>query len=412
MSGGMDAVTVSTANESRPSSAGRDAFALLLLWLAGVCLRITALAIPPVIPLLHRDLNLSETEIGWLSSLPPMLFALAAIPGAVLIARFGIVPALVIGLLINAVGSTARAALPNAATLYAATIIMAGGISIMQPSLPPLVRAWFPQRIGFATAIYTNGLLAGETIAVALTIPLVLPLVNDSWRLSFVVWSVPVLVTALLIMACAPRPPANNGIAAAGRLWWPDWRRPLIWRLGVILGSVNSMYFVTNAFLPDFLTAAGRPDLISSALTAENFCQLPASLIMIGVAGRLVKQPWAYAVAGALSLLSLIGIMTAADAVWIVVWAGVLGFVTTAILVLALALPSVLSAPDDVHRTSAGMFTISYSIAMVLSVAAGWLWDFTHTPIAAFVPVALCALLVIALASTANHPDHPANASN
>jgi MFS transporter, CP family, cyanate transporter len=412
MSGGMDAVTVSAANESRPSSAGRDAFALLLLWLAGVCLRITALAIPPVIPLLHRDLNLSETEIGWLASLPPMLFALAAIPGAVLIARFGVVPALVVGLLFNALGSAGRAALPNAATLYAATIIMAGGISIMQPSLPPLVRAWFPQRIGFATAVYTNGLLVGETIAVALTIPLVLPLVNDSWRLSFVVWSVPVLVTALLIMACAPRPQANNGIAAAGRLWWPDWRRPLIWRLGAILGSVNSMYFVTNAFLPDFLTAAGRPDLISSALTAENFCQLPASLIMIGVAGRLVKQPWAYAVAGALSLLSLIGIMTAADAVWIVVWAGVLGFVTTAILVLALALPSVLSAPDDVHRTSAGMFTISYSIAMVLSVTAGWLWDFTHTPIAAFVPVALCALLVIALASTANHPDHPANASN
>jgi CP family cyanate transporter-like MFS transporter len=88
-----------------------------------------------------------------------------------------------------------------------------------------------------------------------------------------------------------------------------------------------------------------------------------------------------------------------------------LGFVTTAILVLGLALPSVLSAPDDVHRTSAGMFTISYSIAMVLSVLGGWLWDFTHTPIAGFVPVALCAVVVMALASTANHPDHPANAT-
>jgi CP family cyanate transporter-like MFS transporter len=411
MLGGMDAVTVSTVNENHPSSAGRAAFAFLLLWLVGVCLRITALAIPPVIPLLHRDLNLSETEIGWLASLPPMLFALAAIPGAVLIARFGIVPALVVGLFLNAIGSAARAALPNAAMLYATTIVMAGGISIMQPALPPLVRAWFPQRIGFATAVYTNGLLVGETIAVALTIPLVLPLVNDSWRLSFVVWSVPVLATALLVLACAPRPRSVNGIAAAGRQWWPDWRRPLIWRLGAILGSVNAMYFVTNAFLPDFLTAAGRPDLISSALTAENFCQLPASLVMLAVAGRLVKQSWVYVAAGALSLVSLVGIMTAASGAWIVFWSGVLGFVTTAILVLGLALPSVLSAPDDVHRTSAGMFTISYSIAMVLSVLGGWLWDFTHTPIAGFVPVALCAVVVMALASTANHPDHPANAT-
>jgi MFS transporter, CP family, cyanate transporter len=151
-------------------TAGQRAIAFLLLWLCGVCLRVTVLAIPPVIPLLHADLHLSETAIGWLSSLPPMLFALAAIPGAALIARFGIVPALVIGLLLNAVGSTARAALPSAALLYISTIVMAAGVSIMQPSLPPLVRTWFPRRIGFATAIYTNGLLVGETIAVALTI--------------------------------------------------------------------------------------------------------------------------------------------------------------------------------------------------------------------------------------------------
>jgi MFS transporter, CP family, cyanate transporter len=405
----MDAVTTSTSNQSRPAAAEHGLLALFLLWLSGVCLRVTVLALPPVIPLLHRDLNLSETDVGWLSSLAPMLFALAAIPGAVLIARLGMVPALFVGLLLNAIGSIARATLPNAATLFATTIVMAAGVAIMQPALPPLVRAWFPRRIGFATAVYTNGLLAGETIAVALTIPVVLPLVDNSWRLNFVVWSIPAFATALLIFACAPRTQGTNSAALAPRLWWPDWRRPLIWRLGAILGSVNSMYFVTNAFLPDFVTAAGRPDLISSALTAENFCQLPASLIMIAVAGRLLKQPWAYVAAGALSLVSLVGIMTASGA-WIVFWSGVLGFVTTAILVLGLALPSVLSAPADVPRNSAGMFTISYSIAMVLSVAAGWLWDLTQLPLAGFVPVALCAVVVMALASTANHPDHPENA--
>ena len=78
---------------------------------------------------------------------------------------------------------------------------------------------------------------------------------------------------------------------------------------------------------------------------------------------------------------------------------------------LGLALPSVLSAPHDVPRTSAGMFTISYTIAMVLAIVGGWLWDFTHTPIAGFVPAALCAVVVMALATTANHPDHPEKAS-
>ena len=34
---------------------------LLLLWLAGVALRLTILAVPPVIPLIHDELNLSAT---------------------------------------------------------------------------------------------------------------------------------------------------------------------------------------------------------------------------------------------------------------------------------------------------------------------------------------------------------------
>jgi MFS transporter, CP family, cyanate transporter len=359
------------------------------------------------VPQLHAELHLSETEIGWLSSLPPMLFAIAAVPGAVLIARFGIVPALIVGLLLNAVGSAARAALPDAVTLYVSTIVMAAGIAIMQPTLPPLVRAWFPSRIGFATAVYTNGLLMGEILTVALTIPLVLPLVGNSWRLSFVVWSVPVLLTALLIAVCTPRlGGAHSASAAASRRWWPDWRRPLIWRLGLIFGSVNATYFVTNAFLPDYVTAAGRPDLISSALTALNLCQLPASFLMLGVAGRLVKEPWAYATMGATSLLSLVGMMTMSGE-WIVFWSGVLGFAGAATLIMALALPSALSAPDDVHRTSAGMFTISYSLAMVMSVVGGWLWDFTHVPLAGFAPIAVCALLIIVLAPTVRQPDHP-----
>jgi CP family cyanate transporter-like MFS transporter len=353
-----------------------------------------------VVPLLHADLHLTETDIGWLSSLPPMLFSLAAVPGAILIARFGILPALVVGLLLNAAGSAARAAWPDATALYASTVVMAAGVSIMQPSLPPLVRSWFPERIGFATAVYTNGLLIGETLAVALTIPLVLPLVDNSWRMNFVVWTVPVLATAVLVTVAAFfLRGAGNATATARRRWWPDWRQPLIWRLGLILGSVNAMYFVTNAFLPDYVTAAGRSDLIGASLTAINLCQLPASFVMLGLAGRLVKQPWAYRVTGGLAVGSVIGMMTM-PGVWIVFWAGVLGFVTAVTLILALALPSVLGAPDDVHRTSAGMFTISYSIAMALSILGGWLWDLTHSPLAGFAPVAACGIVIVLLSST------------
>jgi len=272
--------------------------------------------------------------------------------------------------------------------------------------MPPLVRAWFPQRIGLATSVYTNGLLVGEIIPVGLTIPLVLPLVQQSWRADFVLWSVPVLITVLLVWLgtrerdLAETPQARRAVPQ--RRWWPNWRDPLIWRLGLILGSVNATYFVTNAFLPDLVTAAGRPDLVSSALTAINVGQLPASFLMLPLAERLVKRPWSYAATGLLATLSVVA-MLATRGYWIVFWAGVLGFTGAVTLIMALALPSILSAADDVHRTTAGMFTISYSCAMALSVVVGWLWDATHRPMIGFAPIALCGLVIAALASTVRH---------
>src|SRR6266542_1532174 len=126
--------------------------AVSLLWLAGAGLRLTILAVPPVISLIQADLHLSGTEIGILSGLPVILFAIAALPGSLLIARFGALSTLVTGLLIAGVASGLRGAVLDVFALYAATILMSAGIAIMQPALSPLVRQWLPQRVSFGTA--------------------------------------------------------------------------------------------------------------------------------------------------------------------------------------------------------------------------------------------------------------------
>ena len=176
-----------------------------LLWLAGVGLRLTILAVPPVILLIQTDLALSGTEVGILSGLPVILFGIAALPGSLLVARFGAVATLVAGLLIAGAVSGLRGAVLNISVLYAATIVMSAGIAIMQPALSPLVRQWLPQRVTFGTAVYTNGLLVGETLAVMLTIPLVLPLAGGSWRWALALWGIPLVVIAILTVALAPR---------------------------------------------------------------------------------------------------------------------------------------------------------------------------------------------------------------
>jgi hypothetical protein len=46
------------------------------------------------------------------------------------------------------------------------------------------------------------------------------------------------------------------------------------------------------------------------------------------------------------------------------VWAGLLGFSDASALIPGLTLPPLLCPPEDIARTSAGMFTISYSGAV------------------------------------------------
>jgi CP family cyanate transporter-like MFS transporter len=53
---------------------------LFLLWTCGASLRLTVLAVPPVISIIQQDLHLSGTEVGLLSGVPVMVFATVATP--------------------------------------------------------------------------------------------------------------------------------------------------------------------------------------------------------------------------------------------------------------------------------------------------------------------------------------------
>jgi CP family cyanate transporter-like MFS transporter len=282
--------------------------------------------------------------------------------------------------------------------LYFGTIVTAFGVAVMQPSLPPLVRTWVPHRIGFATAVFTNGLLIGEILPAALTIPLVLPLLNQSWGWSFVFWAAPVIAIAAIIAVLAPPTPAAT-TSGMSRRWMPDFRNPLLWRIGLLLGGINATYFALNGFLPDYLTHTGRPDLINAALTALNLGQLPASFLLLASADRMVRTVWSYLTCGLICLACVLAII-GLGGVWIVVAAAVWGCFGAAVLVLVLALPPLISAPEDVHRLSAGMFTISYSCAVVVPIVSGALWDISGRPALALVPMALCMVAVVGLAPT------------
>jgi CP family cyanate transporter-like MFS transporter len=379
---------------------------LCLLFLAGVAMRLTLLAVPPVIPLVHEELGMSETQIGLLVGLPLAVFAIAAVPGSLLIARIGATFAAVLGMALAAVAGAMRGAAVDVWTLYAAATAAGFGIAIMQPGMPMLVREWLPTRIALGTIAYSSGMVIGATLPPVLTLGLVLPLAGGSWRLDLVFWAVPAALIVLVFFLLRPTGrdddrPIDASPAAIAGLWWPDWKNPLVWLLGFSFGANSGPFFVANAFLGDYLANQGQAYLLGSALGALNGAQIGGLVVLILMARRLQRRAWPFLLFGPAMLAAFLGFIFIHSPLGIVVCAALVGIGTSITMTAVLALPPLLAAPEDVSRTAAGMLTISYTCAIAIPTICGALWDLTGKSWTTFVLPCICCVALTVIGSFA-----------
>lgn len=182
--------------------------------------------------------------------------------------------------------------------------------------------------------------------------------------------------------------------------WFPDWNSWLNWRIGLILASVVSTFFCINGFLPIYLTGHGHPELIGAALTALNLGQIPTSLLLLLAADKVQGRRWPYLLLGPLLMTSVVGIMSSVSC-WTIFWAALVGATCGFALPLGLALaPLLRHHPDDIARTSAAGFAISFGFAMLISLVSGAMWDLVGKVDAALIPILLGTLPISILAPT------------
>jgi CP family cyanate transporter-like MFS transporter len=355
---------------------------LLLLWLGGIDMRLTMLAVPPLIPLIHHTLHLDEKAVGALVSGPVLILAIASVPGSLLIAKMGARGALAAGLGAIALFGALRGVGPSTEVLLAATFLMGIGVAVSQPAFPTLVRDWFPRRIAIATAAYSNGILIGETLPTVLTTPVgVLPLARGYWQWALASWSIVVALTAVAIVRAAP---AHTTTAAAPSRWWPNWRQGQAVRIGIVMGMASATYFGANAFIPDFLDQTGRHALISPTLALLNGSQL-LTAPMVAMWPQLLTGRVGFIGSAAIMATAQLGLVFTPGA-GVLAWAFVLGFSTALAFIVVLSLPPRLAPPGEVASMSAAIFTLQYATAFVIPLVAGALWDATGTAVLAFVP--------------------------
>ena len=350
----------------------------VLLWLAGVYLRIPVLVAPPLAPFISDELGLTQALTGALTTLPILMLAIGAMPGSLAISRIGPRNTLALAMLIMVIGSAGRGLVPDTLTLMIASAIMGLGVAMMQPALPALLPRWLePHHLAIGSAIYMNGMLMGEFIGAGITLPVLMPLLENSWRATLLAWSLP----ALLVAAALFLPKRDLARPVRKTAWLPDWKNPLTLRLGLLLGLSGSSFFGLNAYMGNLLEQQGNFDLLPDALFWYNFAQVFASLVMLKMARRWVGLRSLIIIMGILSISGTLGALLLSG--WAsIISATFMSFFAGILLILLVALPPLLVSSEETGRLSAGTFlvgyTLAFSVPMLGGVLADWTGDIRH----------------------------------
>jgi MFS transporter, CP family, cyanate transporter len=374
---------------------------LAVLWLAGLYLRLPILVAPPLAPLIGFELDLNQSQIGALTTIPVLMLSLGALPGSFFITRFGARLALSAALVLLAAASAARGLAPPTIVLFACTVLLGFGVAIMQPALPVLVGQWCRGQLALGSAVYMNGMLMGEFIGAGLTLPVLLPMLDGDWRAALLVWSLPALVVAALVQLWRPgrsdrqiaMPEFPRRIDPQPAI--PPKLPPSTWSLGLLLGAASAGFFGTNAYMATVLDDTGHLELLPQALFWFNATQVAGSLLMVAVGRHLVGQRWPVVAAAVGVLVGLVGFALGSAPVALAAVL-LLGMATCIQLILMVSLVPQVASGNEAARIAAGMFAVGYFLGFAVPLAGGILADATGVARLALLPLTVLAAMAVA----------------
>ncbi|MEP1704190.1 MAG: MFS transporter, partial [Marinobacter sp.] len=280
--------------------------------------------------------------------------------------------------------------------LMLASAVMGLGVAMMQPSLPALLPRWLePKHLAIGSAIYMNGMLMGEFIGAGITLPVLMPLMDDSWRATLLAWSLP----ALLVAAALFLPRREMARPVKKPAWLPDWKNPLTLRIGLLLGLSGSLFFGLNAYMGNILEQQGNFDMLADALFWYNFAQVIASLVMLKMARYWVGLKGPIMVMATCSILGTLGTVVFTGW-WSIASATFMSFTAGILLILLVALPPVLVESRETGRLSAGNFLVGYTVAFSVPMIGGLLADWGNDARYAIIFIIAYCVLVLPLTFT------------
>ncbi|RFA14452.1 MFS transporter [Subtercola boreus] len=284
---------MTAAGPTLPRAGG--VLALVGIVLVAANLRTAVAALSPIYGDISADIPLSSLDVGIIGTLPPLCFALFGLLAPIFQRRLRVESLMVIALAAMVVGDALRALSASYPMLVLASALTFAGMGIGNVLLPPLVKKYFPGRIGPLTAVY-----ATVMALFALLPPLVAVQVseNSGWRFSVGMWGVLAVLAIVpwIRLVAADRRSTPDPVTVEGVLPEADSallgrarHAPLAWSLGLMFGVTAFNTYACFAWLPQILGDIAGLDQgdAGALLSLYTGMGIPASLLIPVIAVRV-----------------------------------------------------------------------------------------------------------------------------
>jgi MFS transporter, CP family, cyanate transporter len=334
-------------------------------------LRPAVVSVAPLVDEIKASTGWSSSIIGLLTTLPVLVFGLAAPVAPRCAARFGI-ERTVFGALMLLVAAILIRLLPAPVALFAGSALVGAAIGVCNVVLPSLIKRDFAHRSGLMTGLYSMTLSGGAAAAAALTVP-INDAIGGNWRMTLASWGVFVLIA---LVGWAPQLRRLHRMELSTER---DslWRNRIAWAITIFMAAQSMIFFAFAAWLPEYLIDRGMsPAGAGAVLALGQVAGLVISLIAPIIAGRFHGQRAVTGAALAVCAIGFVGLLATDQ--WPTLW--VMCVLTGPGASISLALLFMVLRSTSTTQTSqvSGMAqSVGYILAAVGPVAIGALHDVT-----------------------------------